>query len=67
MGSRLPSGKPIPGQSTMGDVKWALEKIRRYIFRGGEWTPELHKHLDRWLDYSLELKEKFKKERECND
>jgi hypothetical protein len=51
-----PTGNPVPGKSTMSDIEWALNKIRRYIFKGGKWTPELHIHLNRWLDYFLQIK-----------
>ena len=45
-----PTGRPIPGVSNADDARWALDKVRRYIFlRGGEWTPSLHEHVDRWL------------------
>lgn len=51
-----PTGKPIPGTSNADDAEWALTKVRRYIFRGGDWTPTLHAHLDRWLDYLRSLR-----------
>lgn len=46
-----PSGKPIPGSTNAKDVEWALTKVRRHIFRGGQWTASLHAHVDRWLDF----------------
>ena len=48
-----PSGKPVltgPSRSTSRDAEWALTKARRYVFRGGAWTPSLHAYVDRWLD-----------------
>lgn len=49
-----PSGKPVPSgpsRSNADDARWALTKARRYVFRGGAWTPTLHAYVDRWLDF----------------
>jgi hypothetical protein len=53
---QIPGGKPIPGRTNEDDVRWALDKARRFIFRGGDSTdPRYKAYVDRWLDYALTL------------
>ena len=52
-----PGGKPIPGVTNEDDVTWALDKARRFIFRGGDKSdPSYRAYLDRWLDYLNDLR-----------
>jgi len=58
MGKRAPTppkGQPRCGAlgSTAGDVRWALDCARRFIFAGGDWS-EIRTYVDRWLDYAIE-------------
>lgn len=53
----VPGGKPIPGRTNAEDVRWALTKARRWIFRGGDRTdPRYRAYIDRWLDYLNDLR-----------
>ena len=55
--AHVPSGKPIPGITNADDVRWALDKARRFIFRGGDRTdPRYRAYIDRWLDYAGTLR-----------
>lgn len=59
-GVNPPGGKPIPGVTNADDVRWALDKARRFIFRGGDKTdPRYRAYIDRWLDYALTLGERI--------
>jgi hypothetical protein len=49
---QVPGGKPIPGVTNEDDTRWALDKARRFIFRGGDRTdPRYRTYVDRWLDH----------------
>lgn len=51
-----PGGKPIPGTTNLSDVERALDKARRYIFKGGDQSdPRYRAYLDVWLDYRNEI------------
>jgi hypothetical protein len=53
---RVPGGRPIPNVTLISDVNWALDKARRYIFRGGDPNnSEYREYVDAWLDYMNEL------------
>lgn len=57
MTAHIPGGTPIPGVTTEADTRWALDKARRFIFRGGDRTdPRYRAYVDRWLDYLNALK-----------
>lgn len=52
----VPGGKPIPGVTNADDVRWALDKARRFIFRGGDRTdPRYRRYIDCWLDYANKI------------
>ncbi len=52
MSVRAPGGKPIANVTTANDVRWALDKARRYVFKGGDSSdPRYVAYIDRWLDF----------------
>lgn len=54
---QVPGGKPISGVTNEADARWALDKARRFIFRGGDRTdPRYRVYVDRWLDYLNDLR-----------
>lgn len=56
MSAHVPTGVPIPGVTTLREVRAALDMARRYIFAGGDRTDEAYlAYVDLWLDYRLSI------------